>query len=414
MLVVHSIDQLITVRGRNALRQGQEMNDVEIIENGYLVVENGKFIALGAGDGYLEYQNGASLVCAKGKIVTPGLIDSHTHLVHAGSRENEFQKKLNGVSYLEILASGGGILDTVEKTRNASFEELSQKAKKSLDTMLSYGVTTVEAKSGYGLDLDNELKQLAVVKELNCNHPIKLVSTFMGAHAIPKEYQGRKEEFIYLLKKILDEVHKKKLAEFCDVFCEEGVFSLAETEEILQYAAQLGFMLKMHADEIVPLGGAALAAKLGCTSAEHLMATTVNDMKLLAEKQVVANVLPLTSFYLDKGFAKVRLMIENNCGVAIATDYNPGSSPSENLQLAMQIASIKTKMTPKEVITAVTINGAASLDRAKNIGSIEIGKEADFVIFDCPNLDYLIYHFGVNHVQTVYINGKEVYKRSLL
>lgn len=414
MLVVHSIDQLITVRGRNALRQGREMSDVEIIENGFLVVENGKFVAIGAGDGYLEYQKKATMVNAKGRIVTPGLIDSHTHLVHAGSRENEFQKKLNGVSYLEILASGGGILDTVEKTRNASFEELYQKAKKSLDMMLSYGVTTVEAKSGYGLDLENELKQLAVVKELNHNHPIKLVSTFMGAHAIPKEYQGRKEEFIGLLKQIINEVHKRHLAEYCDVFCEEGVFSLAETEEILRYAALLGFKLKMHADEIVPLGGASLAAKLGCTSAEHLMATTVNDMRLLAEKRVVANILPLTSFYLDKGFANVRLMIDNNCGVAIATDYNPGSSPSENLQLAMQIASIKTKMTPKEVVTAVTINGAASLDRAKKTGSIEVGKDADFVIFDCPNLDYLIYHFGVNHVQEVYINGKKVYKRSLL
>jgi imidazolonepropionase len=232
-----------------------------------------------------------------------------------------------------------------------------------------------------------------------------IVSTFMGAHAIPSEYKENKEGYLVLLKKMLQEVKNADLAHYCDVFCEEGVFSIEDSRQLLVEAKHLGYKLKIHADEIVPLGGASLAAELGCVSADHLMASTEEDMDRLAKHHIVANLLPSTSFYLGKEFAKARTMIEHHCGLAISTDYNPGSSPSENIQLAMQIASLKMKLTPKEVLTAVTINAACGIEQQHRIGSIEVGKQADFILFNVPNLEYLFYHFGINHVKDVYKNG---------
>lgn len=405
-LIVYNIGKLVTVRGKNALRKGREMSDVEIIDNGYFIVQDGKFIEIGEDDGYLKYKG--TRINANGLLILPGLIDSHTHLIHGGSRENEFLMKLEGLEYLDILAKGGGILNTVQLTRKAGFDILYNQAKKSLYTMMKYGVTTIEAKSGYGLDLDTEIKQLEVANKLNVNLPINIISTYMGAHAIPLEYKNNREEYINLVKKTLVEVKKRNLAIFCDVFCEKNVFTLDESEDILLYAASLGYKLKIHADEMSSLGGAGLAAKLNCTSADHLLSTNISDIKKLAQNNVVANILPLTSLYLNKNFADVRAMISNHCGVAIATDYNPGSSPSENLQLAMQIAAFKNRMIPKEIITAVTINAATSLGLENEKGSIDIGKDADFIICDCPNLDYLLYHFGINHVVDVYISGRKV------
>jgi len=407
-IVIHSISELVTVRGNNTLRQGEEMNQVEIIKDGYILIDNGKFEEIGQGKGYIKYRDNVKMINAKGCTITPGLIDSHTHLVHASSREHEFEMKLNGISYLDILKGGGGILSTVNKTKQASFDELFNKAKNSLNKMMQYGTTSVEAKSGYGLELKTELNQLKVAKKLNEIHPVTLVNTFLGAHAIPLEYKNKTGEYIALVKEMLEVVRKEDLADFCDVFCEKGVFSIKESEEILQYAASLGYKLKIHADEIVPLGGASLAARLNCISADHLLASKVRDMKNLAAKKIVASILPLTSFYLNKPYAKARTMIKHNCGLSISTDYNPGSSPCENIQLAMQVASIKAKMTPKEVITAVTINAAVSLGLENTKGSIEVGKDADFVIFDALNLDYILYHFGINHVKDVYIKGEIV------
>jgi imidazolonepropionase len=407
--IIYHINELVTMRGPNRLRKGSEMNDVEIIRNGYLYIEDGLIKEIGEGDTFVaSISNEVMMVDATGYTVVPGFIDSHTHLVHGGSRENEYAMKLVGVSYLDILKQGGGILSSVKATQLATKDQLYQKAKKSLNTMLLYGTTTVEAKSGYGLELVTEMKQLEVAHMLDANHPVDIIHTFMGAHAIPLKYKDNKKGYIKEIFYMLEVIKEKKLAKYCDVFCEEGVFSIDESKEILTYAKQLGFGIKIHADEITPLGGAALAAELGCVSADHLMATTVDDMKLLSKHNVVANLLPATSFYLDKDFAKARFMITNGCGIAISTDYNPGSTPCENIQLAMQIASIKMKLTPKEVLTSVTINAACSIEEQSRIGSFEIGKDADLLILDCPNLDYFIYHYGINHVKDVYKKGKLV------
>ena len=344
-----------------------------------------------------------------GKLVTPGLIDSHTHLVHGGSRENEFSKKLNGVPYIQILQEGGGILSTVNATKEATFDELYNKAKKSLDRMVEFGVTTVESKSGYGLDLETEIKQLEVAHKLNEDHPIDLVHTFLGAHAVPVEYKNNPKAYIELLvKEIMPKIKEMNLAEFCDVFCEEGVFTIEESEYILQKAKEMGYKLKIHADEIESLGGAELAAKLGCVSADHLMAASDEGIKMMAENNVVANILPATSFNLNKNYADCRKMIDMGAIVSLSSDYNPGSCPSENLQLVMQLGCLHLKMTPNEVLTAVTINAAYAIDRADKIGSIEVGKNADFVVFDARNVEYLMYHFGINHTKKVYKNGNLV------
>jgi imidazolonepropionase len=406
--IVYNIGELVTAGGPNALRKGPVMNETEILKNGYLIFEDGKFTETGTDFKMNNRPANALLIDAMGCLVTPGLIDSHTHLIHGGSRAYELPLKLAGVSYMDILNAGGGILSTVRETRSADMNKLCQKAQKTLQTMMMYGVTACEAKSGYGLDSETEKKQLLAVRILNQELPIHIVSTFMGAHAVPSEYQDRKPEYIREIKTMLADFKKEDLASFCDVFCENGVFSLEESQEILEYAKALGYRLKIHADEMIPMGGSRLAAALGCVSADHLMATEDADLELLASHNVVCNLLPLTSFYLDKPFAKARLMIEKGCGVAISTDYNPGSSPSENLQLAMQMAVLKTKMTPRETMAAVTMNAAVSAGISNRKGSITAGKDADFVIFDCLDLNSFFYHFGVNQVRDVYIGGKKV------
>lgn len=410
-LIIHNISQLVTVAGLNELRKGAQMREVEIIKNGFLVVEDGKIIAVGQGSQFSSYQG--DMINGEGFVVIPGLIDSHTHLVHFGSRENDLVRQLNGESYLDILKSGGGIHQTVHQTQEARFEQLFDKAKASLDLMLAYGVTTVETKSGYGLNLDTEIKQLKVGQSLNNLHQQTIINTFMGAHALPKEYIHRRDEYIKELISWMKLIKDENLATFCDVFCEEGVFSLKETKTILEEAQKQGYFLKMHADEMVSIGGTDLAVSLNCHSVDHLLATNEKDMDTLSKSQTVATILPLTSFYLNKPMAKARLMIDKNCGIAIATDYNPGTSPSENLQLAMQMAFLKGKLTPEEIITAVTINAAVSLGLEQSKGSLEVGKDADFVFLKIPNLPYMLYHFGINHTHSVYIHGKRVFKSNL-
>ena len=411
-LIIKNIGKLVTMEGAFLPRTGKQMSELKILENAYIAVVEGKIFKIGIGEDYKELIGENTIIDdASGMLVTPGLIDSHTHLVHGGSRENEFSKKLNDVPYIQILQEGGGILSTVNATKKATFDELYYKAKKSLDRMLEFGVTTIEEKSGYGLELETEIKQLKVAHKLDKDHPVDLVHTFLGAHAIPMEYKSNSQGYIKLLvEEIMPKVKELGLAEFCDVFCEEGVFSVEESDYILSKAKEMGYKLKIHADEIVSIGGAELSAKVGCISADHLMAASDEGLRDMADKGVIANILPGTSFNLKKPSADARKMIDLNVPVSLSSDYNPGSCPSENLQFVMQLGCLNLKMTPNEVLTAVTINAAHCVDRATEIGSIEIGKKADIAIFDAPNIDYLMYHFGINHIDRVYKDGRLVVK----
>lgn len=377
--------------------------------SGYIVVENGIIQKVGKGEVPSEIEKQAEkIIDARGKTITAGLVDAHTHLVHGGSRENELAMKLAGKSYLEIHASGGGILSTVRSTRSASKEELTQKALKSLDRMLIHGTTTAESKSGYGLDMETEIKCLEINSILNSKHPIDIVSTYMGAHSTPPEFKDNKEGYINLMiNEVMPEVKRRNLAEFSDAFCEDKIFSVEETERIMRAASDQGFKLKLHADEIIPLKGAELAAKMNAVSAEHLMAISEEGIKALAKSGTVAVLLPATSFFLmSPVYAPAKKMIEEGVRVALATDYNPGSSPTENLQMAMSAACYKMKLSPAQILRGVTLNAAYAICREKTVGSIEEGKQADLVIFDSPNIDYLIYHFGINSVSQVWKKGK--------
>jgi len=413
-IIIKNIDNLYTLKGPNRPRVKDEMGQVGLIKNGVVAIKGDEIIYVGEENlpENIEIDKSTMIIDGRGKVVTPGLVDSHTHLVHGGTRENELAMKLKGAKYLDILAAGGGIHSTVNATKNASFDELYNQAKKSLDRMLAFGVTTVEAKSGYGLDdFDTELKQLEVAKKLNESHPVDVISTFMAAHAIPPRYKENPDEFVDIIKnEMIPEVSKRGLAKFCDVFCEQGVFTVDQARDILETGKRWGLLPKIHADEIESLGGAELAAEIGCISADHLLAASPEGIKMMAEKGVIGNLLPGTSFNLQsEKVANARYMIEEGVAVALSTDYNPGSCPTENMQLIMSFASIILKMTPEEVLTAVTINGAASLRLEHVIGSIEVGKKADLVVFDAPNFEYIIYHFGVNHTDKVIKNGKIVF-----
>lgn len=388
--------------------RGENMSKIKEIHHGYIAFKDGKILNFGVGQGHELIDSHTEIVDAMNKIVLPGLIDSHTHLVHAGSREHEYEELQKGIPYLDILNRGGGILGTVEKTRQASFDELYQKAYQSLNQMMRYGITVVESKSGYGLSLEHEKKQLRVNQKLNDHHPVLILSTYMGAHATPKEYKNRKDEYIESMISDMKKVADENLATAVDVFCEEGVFSIEETKRLLIEAKKYGFSIKMHADEIHSLGGAGLGVDLGCTSVDHLMAISSEDMIKLATSHTVANVLPGTSFYLKKGYANARKMIDLGVALSIAGDYNPGSCPTENFQLIMQLASNQMQLTPEEILHATTINPAYHLGISKSKGSIEVGKDADIVIMNAPNLSYILYHFGINHTKDVYIKGKKV------
>lgn len=409
-IIIKNITNLVTCEG-SYKKKGKEMQDAKIIENGYVVIKDDIIAAVGEGEGYKDHlTEECKVIDGTEKTVTPGLIDCHTHIAYGGSRENELPLKLKKVGYIEILKSGGGILSTVRNTREASLEQLVEAAKKRLDLMLEHGTTTIESKSGYGLDFETEIKLLEVNKELNKSHPVDIVSTFLGAHAIPVEYKENREEYINIvINEMLPYVAENKLAEFIDVFCEEGVYSAEESRRILIAGKNKGLDMKIHADEVESIKGAELAGELKAASAEHLVAASDEGIKALAENNVVAVLLPSTSFYLMlDSFANARKMIEKGVTVALATDCNPGTSPTESLQAVMTFASFGMRMFPEEIINAMTINAACAINREKEIGSIEVGKKADITIFNSKNLNYLIYHFGTNAVDKVIKNGKIV------
>jgi len=410
--IIRNIDCLVTCRGES-VKKGREMMNAGVIQDGYVVIEEDRISAVGEGGGYREYIGPSDRVIdGRGKTVTPGLIDSHTHVVYAGSREFELPLKLAKVGYIDILKAGGGILSSVRETRAASLLELASQSENRLDLMLTHGTTTIESKSGYGLDLQTEMKMLGVNKALNESHPMDIVSTFMGAHAIPMEFKEDREGYIKLIiEEMMPKIKEENLAEFADCFCEEGVFDIEETRRILNAAKAAGFKIKLHADEVVSTGGAELAGELKAVSAEHLVAASTCGMKAMADNNVIAVLLPTTSFYLMLGkFADARKMIDLGVPVALATDCNPGTSPTESLQTVMTYACFGLKMMPEEIINAVTLNAACAAGREREIGSIEAGKKADIVIFDAKNLNYLIYHFGVNAVDTVIKGGLIVVK----
>jgi len=412
-LIVKNASQVVTCSGFKA-KQGQEMSDLAIIENGAVIIEAGKIKAVGNASELLNGvdTHGFEVIDATGKAVLPGFVDSHTHFVFGGYRPDEFAWRLRGDSYMDIMNRGGGIANSVQATRNASREELLSVGKKRLDSMLSFGVTTVEGKSGYGLDMETEIKQLEVMKILGDTHPMDIVSTFLGAHATPLEFKGRTDDFIDAVMEMLPEVAEKQLAEFCDIFCEKNVFSVGQSRKLLSKAKELGFKLKIHADEIVQFGGAELAAELGAVSADHLLQASDQGIKEMARAGVVATLLPGTAFSLKESYARGRDMIDQGCAVALATDLNPGSCFSESIPLLSALATLYMNLSPEEAITALTINGAAAIDRAHCIGSIDAGKQGDLVILEFPSYRFIPYHVGVNTVETVIKNGEVVFSKN--
>jgi imidazolonepropionase len=405
-LLLRNASQLLTLAGDNRRpRTGGGMRDLGIIENGSVWVSRGRIKSVGADEPGQE----ADLVidCA-GKVVMPGFVDPHTHLVFAGSRENELAMKLAGKTYMDILRAGGGILSTVRKTREASQGELVSQAVKRLDTMLRFGTTTAEAKSGYGLDHVTEMKMLRAIKELDGSHPIDLVPTFLGAHAVPEEYAGRSGEYIEHMVELLPRIRKEKLAEFCDVFCEKGAFSVDESRRLLTEAKASGLGLKIHADEMENLGGSGLAAELGAVTAEHLAQTSEKEMKAMAGAGVIGVLLPGTPYSLmDDAYPNARRMLQLGMALALATDLNPNCW-TESMQFVISLACYKMRMTPEEAIVASTINAAHAVNGAGSVGSIETGKKADIIVLDVPNYLHVPYHFGVNLVETVVKGGKVV------
>ncbi|MCY7486168.1 imidazolonepropionase [Paenibacillus alvei] len=414
-LLLTGIGCLYTPEGR-VPKCGEEMGRVRQIQDAAVAIDQGRIVMVGQKDEVMAALTAEEAMIKEtldvgGRIMTPGLVDPHTHLVHGGSREHELAMKRSGVPYLDILAQGGGILSTVKSTRQWSEQELYDKAHRSLDEMLLQGVTTIEAKSGYGLSLDAELKQLRVARRLQENHSVDVVSTFMGAHAIPAEYKGRTNDFVdIIIRDMLPTVASEGLAEFCDIFCEEGVFDVEQSRRVLLEGKRYGLIPKIHADEIVALGGSELAQEVGAISAEHLVMTTDQGLSSLAAGNVIPVLLPGTTFNLGLDqHARARDMIDKfRLPVALSTDYNPGSCPTESIQLIIMLASLNLKMQPEEILTACTLNAAAAIGRAADIGSIEVGKRADLTIFDAPNLAYLPYHFGINHTFGVIKNGTQV------
>lgn len=413
-LIIKNAKEIVTCKGK-APKTKTEMNDLGIIENGSIVIEDGIIKKIAKTKEILadineeEYE----VIDAAGRSVLPGFVDSHTHLVFGGDRAEEFNWRLKGVPYTEIMERGGGIVNTVEATRNSSRKKLKKDSLKRLNSMLSFGVTTVEGKSGYGLDLETELKQLQITDELNQKQPVDVISTFMGAHEIPKEYKGRNKEFIdYLIEEVMPVIVKKTDAVFCDVFCDKGIFSVEEAREILLAGQDLGLKSKIHADEISQIGGAELAAEIGAVSADHLLKASDQGITKMAENGVVGTLLPITAFSLKEKYARGRFMIDNGLPVAIATDFNPGSCYSESIPLLFSLATLYMQLTVEEAVSALTINGAAALGKSEQVGSLEPGKKADVLILDAPSYEHLSYHIGVNIVDTVIKNGKVVKKNN--
>jgi imidazolonepropionase len=415
-LIIENVSQLVTLAGPARPRAGAEMRELGIIIGGALLARDGVIVAVGAAS-EVEPQAGpdAIRIDARKSVVMPGFVDAHTHPVFAGTREDEYEMRAAGLTYQQIASQGGGIRSTVRKTREASEDDLFEMALPRVRSLLEHGTTTVEAKSGYGLTLDDELKILRVIQRLNAETPLELIPTFLGAHEIPDEYRGAREDYIRLVTdEMLPRVAAEGLARYCDVFCESHVFTVDESRRVLARAKELGLGVRLHAEQLSLSGGAGLAAEFGAATADHLEWIDAEGIIALRRAGVIAVLLPGAVFNLGlTRYAPARAMIEAELPVALATDFNPGSSPTPSMQMILSIACAQMRMTPAEAITAATINAAHSLDGGKRIGSLEVGKQADAVVFDCPDYRQIPYLFGINHALVVIKSGSVVVDRRL-
>jgi len=409
-LLIHNLGELATPLG-SAPRRGAEQGRIERRRRVEVLCRAGRIAFVGDRDEREREHGalpGAARLDGRGGTLVPGFVDPHTHLPWAGSREHEFAERLAGKSYQEIAAAGGGILSTVRATRAASEEELVERMLPRLDRMLALGTTTAEAKSGYGLTPRDELKQLRAIRRAGAEHPVDLVPTLLAAHEVPPEHRDHRERWLdQICAEIVPAVADEKLARFSDVFCEQGVFTPEESRRVLLAARERGMAPRLHADEFVDSGGAALAAELGALSADHLIAVSARGIAALAEAGVIATLLPGTSFFLMKhNYAPARRLVEAGVPLALATDCNPGSSHTESMPMVLVLAVFELGMTIEEALTAATLNAACSLGLGAEVGSIEVGKRADLVLLDAPNLLHLAYHYGINPVAAVVKNGR--------
>ncbi|MEW6549981.1 MAG: imidazolonepropionase [Spirochaetota bacterium] len=411
-LVVTGIGELATARGFTA-KSGPSMRELARVKEAAIVVLRGEIAFAGpeADPGFAAaaeeaMASGAARVDARGAACVPGFVDSHTHFIFAGFREDEFFWRLSGMPYMEIHRKGGGIRRTMEATRAASAQDLREAGAERLSRMLSLGVTTVEGKSGYGLDFPTELRQLEAMRDLAASQPVRIVPTYMGAHSTPPEFEGRPGDYIdFLIKDCLPEVAAWGLARFADVFCEKGVFGIEDSRRYLLAARNLGLEPKLHADEVVSLGGAGLAAEVFAISADHLLKASPKDLDAMAEAGVVATCLPLTAFSLREPYADARGMIDRGLALALASDMNPGSCYSQSIPMIFALATVAMGLSFEETLVALTLNGAAALGMANRIGSVEAGKRGDFLLLDAPKPEHLAYHFGMNLVAQAFIGG---------
>ena len=418
-LLIHSATQLITCANPHGPKCGQAMRDVGAIENGAVAILGDKLLAIGKSDDLRKTHHATREIDASNQVICPGFVDPHTHLVFAGDRVNEWELKLRGASYLDILAAGGGILSTMRATREATLEPLVAVARKRLDVMLHNGVTTCEIKTGYGLNVETELKMLQVIESLAQTHPCDVLLTLLAAHTVPPEFKSDPNGYVDL---VVEHIIPQAAAWFerearanhaspmsCDVFCEKSAFDVAQARRVLVAGKQHGMRPKIHVDQFTSLGGVGMALEVGALSCDHLDVTTTDDRARLAQSSAVAVVLPAVNFHLGGvGFANARAMIDEGCAVALSTDMNPGSAPCLSPQLVMAIACRFQKLSPAEAMNACTINAAHALGIGDAVGSLEVGKQADVLIVDAPDYRHLAYQFGGNLVQTVIKRGRVI------
>ncbi|MDH3892552.1 MAG: imidazolonepropionase [candidate division Zixibacteria bacterium] len=411
-LLIKNVGQLITMAGA-VPRLGPQMKELGLIEDGGIAVTGDEILAVGLSDeieGRAQLAEGCRVIDACGMVMTPGLIDPHTHPVFSMTREKEFEMRILGKSYMEIAQAGGGIRASVRDLRSSPTELLKQRTARRLDRLLAHGITTIEAKSGYGLSTESEIKQLEIIRDLNLSHPIDMVPTFLGAHEVPDEYRDNRQAYIELvINEMLPKVVSEGLAEFSDIFCEEGVFNVDESRHIQQAAQDAGLGLKFHADELKSTGGAELAASMNAVSADHLVYISDSGISAMADTGTVAVLLPGTTFSLaGSKYAPARTMIESGVVVALSTDCNPGSSHTESMPLIISLAALQMKMTAAEAISAVTVNAACAIKRQDRIGRLDVGCLADMVLWEIDDYRELPYHYGVNLAQLVIKRGKVV------